>query len=393
MRQETTIGFGIGTILCRVVLVLLLATIAFGMNIPNDVLAEGCWAKQESPVASYTVGDVSHDSYRRIDSKYYVSINIAGSTLTGVTVTNGKLLVDGSDNDDTIIISPAADVGVVLVNVNGNTQTVSGVTSIEVRGNEGDDTITVNGRLPSSLFGNEGDDTIFGSAGPDYIEGGIGADNINAREGQDTIYASAPGLADTAPNTIQGGRSNDEIFGSQFSDTIFGGEANDTIYAFAGADEIFGGQGADTIFAGDGNDVIRAGESADTVYGQNGNDTIIGGLGFDLLFGGNGDDVITGGDGQDTLNGGAGSDILSGNVSNVSTAPGVTVISDTLSVGPVAIDSAGRAYVHTHQSNAVRLLRFDDFATATAVTDATDIAANSTYRTCLLYTSPSPRDS
>ena len=59
----------------------------------------------------------------------------------------------------------------------------------------------------------------------------------------------------------------------------------------------------------------------------------------------------------------------------------VTVISTTLSVGPVAIDSAGRAYVHTHQSNAVRLLRFDDFATANAVADATDIAANSPYRT------------
>ena len=30
-------------------------------------------------------------------------------------------------------------------------------------------------------------------------------------------------------------------------------------------------------------------------------------------------------------------------VSNVSTSPGVTVISDTLNVGPVAIDSTGRA--------------------------------------------------
>ena len=233
-----------------------------------------------------------------------------------VTVTGGDLLVDGSCEDDTVVISPTAVAGEVLVNVNGNIQTVSGVTSIEVRGNEGNDSITVNGRLPSSLFGNEGDDTIIGSAGPDYIEGGIGSDNLNAREGEDTIYASAPGVADTAGNTIQGGRSNDEIFGSSFKDTIFGGEANDTIFAFAGDDDIFGGQGADTIFAGDGNDVIRAGESNDEVYGQNGNDTIIGGLGFDLLFGGNGNDIMTGGDGQDTLNGGAGSDTLSGNNNN-----------------------------------------------------------------------------
>jgi len=54
-------------------------------------------------------------------------------------------------------------------------------------------------------------------------------------------------------------------------------------------------------------------------------------------------------------------------VNNVSTTPSVTVISNTISVGPVAIDSAGRAYVHTHQSNAIRLLRFADFGSATSV--------------------------
>ena len=68
-------------------------------------------------------------------------------------------------------------------------------------------------------------------------------------------------------------------------------------------------------------------------------------------------------------------------VNNVSTTPSVTVISNTISVGPVAIDSAGRAYVHTHQSNAIRLLRFADFGSATSVANATDIAANNSYRT------------
>ena len=68
-------------------------------------------------------------------------------------------------------------------------------------------------------------------------------------------------------------------------------------------------------------------------------------------------------------------------VNNVSTTPSVTVISNTISVGPVAIDSTGRAYVHTHQSNAIRLLRFADFGSATSVANATDIAANNSYRT------------
>ena len=67
-------------------------------------------------------------------------------------------------------------------------------------------------------------------------------------------------------------------------------------------------------------------------------------------------------------------------VDDVSTAPSVTVISDTLSVGPVAIDSTGRVYVHTHESNVIRLLRFSDFGEAQSVANAVDIAAESPYR-------------
>lgn len=244
------------------------------------------------------------------------SITISGSLAeTVVTVDSGLMTVQGSCFDDEISIT-RTDTGVVNITIDGVAQTLSGVSAIEVFGNEGDDTISVNGRVPSSLFGNEGDDTIFGSAGPDYIEGGIGMDNLNGREGVDTIYASAPGLADTAGNTIQGGRSNDTIYGSNFNDTLLGGEANDTIYAFDGDDDIFGGQGADVIFGAGGNDVIRAGESADEVFGGTGDDIIIGGLGFDTLYGNAGNDTIFGGDGQDMLFGGTGNDILSGNNNN-----------------------------------------------------------------------------
>lgn len=244
------------------------------------------------------------------------SLTIAGGLAeTVVTVNSGVMLIQGSCFDDEIEIT-RLDTGVVILEIDGVMQTLSGVNSIEVHGNDGDDMITVSGRLPSSLFGNNGDDVIVGSAGPDYIEGGLGMDDLNGREGLDTIYASAPGVADTAGNIIQGGRSNDTIFGSNFKDTIFGGEANDTIYAFDGDDDIFGGQGADLIFAAGGNDIIRAGESNDEVYGGTGNDTIIGGLGFDLVYGGDGNDTITGGDGQDELYGGNGNDILRGNNNN-----------------------------------------------------------------------------
>lgn len=244
------------------------------------------------------------------------SITISGRLAeAAVSVDAGLMTIQGSCFDDEIEIT-RTDSGGVILSIDGNVQTLSGVTAIEVHGNEGNDTITVSGRVPSSLFGDDGDDTIFGSAGPDHIEGGIGMDNLNGREGVDTIYASGPGMADTAGNTIQGGRSNDTIFGSNFADTIFGGEANDMIFAFGGDDDIFGGQGADTIFGAAGNDVIRAGESADEVFGGPGDDIIVGGLGFDTLYGNDGNDTITGGDGQDMLLGGNGNDILRGNNNN-----------------------------------------------------------------------------
>lgn len=66
---------------------------------------------------------------------------------------------------------------------------------------------------------------------------------------------------------------------------------------------------------------------------------------------------------------------------NVSTTPSVTTLSNTISVGPVAIDQAGRAYVHTHEPNRIRLLRFDDFGAATSPDDATDIAAGTPFST------------
>ena len=50
----------------------------------------------------------------------------------------------------------------------------------------------------------------------------------------------------------------------------------------------------------------------DTITGGRGNDNLGGGPGDDVITGGAGDDVIAGGDGNDDLNGGRGDDILLG---------------------------------------------------------------------------------
>ena len=231
-------------------------------------------------------------------------------------VQNGMLTVIGSRGNDSITVTPGSDAGEVVLDGNGIVTTFAGVSSIEIFGDEGDDTIIVNGSIPSELYGCRGDDFILGSSGPDLIHGGLGEDNLNGRNGADIIYGSAPGMADTFGNTIQGGRGQDAIVGTDFADIIFGGEANDTIVAFDGDDEIFGGQGADVIHAGFGDDTIRAGESNDEVFGGPGDDLILGGLGLDVLWGGNGNDTIFGGVGKDELRGGAGDDILNGNKNN-----------------------------------------------------------------------------
>lgn len=63
------------------------------------------------------------------------------------------------------------------------------------------------------------------------------------------------------------------------------------------------------ILGQDGNDSLNGGVSNDTLYGASGKDTLNGGLGLDSLVGGDGNDTLRGGYDPDTEDGGPGNDI------------------------------------------------------------------------------------
>lgn len=85
--------------------------------------------------------------------------------------------------------------------------------------------------------------------------------------------------------SVDGGKGNDTIIGSMYSDTIKGGTGNDFID---------GNFGNDTINSGDGNDFITGGTGNDKLTGGKGEDTFI-------FLSGDGVDTITDADYSDTI--------------------------------------------------------------------------------------------
>jgi Ca2+-binding RTX toxin-like protein len=109
-----------------------------------------------------------------------------------------------------------------------------------------------------------------------------------------------------------------------------GGASNDLLFGHNGQDTLIGGAGDDALQGGVGNDVLSGGDGADAIQGGLDNDTLEGGAGADSLFGGWGNDlvngVIVGNSGQidddeetDFLNGGGGEDTLVGGTADVLT--------------------------------------------------------------------------
>lgn len=154
------------------------------------------------------------------------------------------------------------------------------------------------------LWGNVGNDTIRGFDGDDTIDGGPGND------------------------TLLGQNDNDTISGGAGNDSIDGGAGIDTVsYAFSTAAVIVnltagtasdGLGGSDTLLSIENvigsayNDSITGNGLANVLSGGAGDDTINGAGGNDTLSGGDGNDTVSGGTGNDVMNGGAGDDVLNG---------------------------------------------------------------------------------
>ena len=199
-----------------------------------------------------------------------------------------------SSQSGSVLIETSTGAGVYSPVTSLGTIASASVKSLVVIGGDDANTIDLNGVTAAAFTtltsinvdGGNGNDTIIGS--PDFgdsIGGGHGDDTINGQGGADTI---------------RGGDGNDSISGGLSDDSILGGDGQDTIA---------GDAGNDSIDSGDGDDVVSGGDGNDSVFGDNGQDALSGNAGDDTLNGDGGTDTLEGGTGADLLAGGAGNDL------------------------------------------------------------------------------------
>lgn len=190
----------------------------------------------------------------------------------------GKLTVNGTNNNDIITLSSVGSDVVAIVNGNAFRFASSGVTSIEVYANDGNDQVTIfTGVMSTYVLGGYGNDTLIGGDGNDSLTGAAGKDSL------------------------VGGAGDDKLTGGKHQNIMDGGDGNDRIYGGDAPDSILGGNGRDRVYGGDGNDTILGGNLSDTLYGEGGNDFIDGQNHNDRIFPGDGKDTVRGGQGDDNF--------------------------------------------------------------------------------------------
>jgi pimeloyl-ACP methyl ester carboxylesterase len=146
----------------------------------------------------------------------------------------------------------------------------SGNDVIDVQAINGDTTVSLNGALSS--FGTDPISRInvMGGAGNDLVTvgPGVGPADVFGGPGGDTVTC-----ANSAGDTIYGGKGADSLTGGSGDDSIGGGAGDDTILGGLGADTLYGGAGDNQIFGGRGDDLIFAAVGANTVVGGAGDNT------------------------------------------------------------------------------------------------------------------------
>lgn len=157
--------------------------------------------------------------------------------------------------------------------------------------------IAISGVEDVELHGTEAAETLDARAFP-FSLSGVTTLFIRGFGGSDVI---------TAIPTLQieawAGEGDDQVFGSRRSDNVHGEAGSDTVWGERGADYILGSVGADTLYGDSGADILEGGDDDDLLYGGSGNDYIYGELGADTLFSGGGTDTLDGGDGSDACEG------------------------------------------------------------------------------------------
>ena len=111
--------------------------------------------------------------------------------------------------------------------------------------------------------------------------------------------------SDTTLSVVVGGAAAETFDTTEINQLLFIGDAGDDSITNASDIRL-------VALAGPGNDTLVGGTADDILIGQDGNDTISGGAGNDILGGNDGNDTLNGNEGNDDLRGGAGADTIDG---------------------------------------------------------------------------------
>ncbi|HEX8912893.1 MAG TPA: hypothetical protein VF796_11075 [Humisphaera sp.] len=185
--------------------------------------------------------------------------------LMDATLTDGELVVTGTEAKDAIVVSLAADDAATLV-------------------------VTVN-KVQSSFPLDEVEHVTINTLG--------GNDKVLVSEKAGAIYKGV---------TVDAGAGNDSVTTGSGNDVLLGGGGNDALAGGDGDDFLYGGDGNDKLTGGDAIDYLDGGAGKDALTGGTGDDTLLGGDGKDKLSAGDGDDNVDGGTGKDAITTGAGED-------------------------------------------------------------------------------------
>ncbi len=134
------------------------------------------------------------------------------------SVSGGVLTVTGTSNGDRISISKSGSNYHVKRNGSVLSVATSGIKSLLIKGNGGNDTIAVgSGVVAASIDGGSGNDTLKGGQGNDTITGGSGKDALYGNGGTDKFLAR-----DSVRDLIYGGDGKDtaQVDGSDYRNSI-----------------------------------------------------------------------------------------------------------------------------------------------------------------------------
>ena len=333
-------------------------------------------------------------------------LNAATGTLESIEST---FFTDGAT--DTINISAGTN---AVVGGQGGDQITAGGGQNTIIADDGSATFYASGvlfEIESTNLGNGGDDTVTLQGGTNAIVGGAGADTITATDGINTILGDEGEAALFADQQLRLIRSTNPGVGGK-----------DIIDLQNGVNNVIAGFGNDQVTLGDGTNFVLGDEGQREVItsGPNSGQTIIqtqNGLtgGMDTISLGTGYNVGAGGANEDTItvngtttaargivlgdNGRIVIDTASGNLLEIESTEFTGGANDviTLTAGTNAVIGGQGNDQITADAGQNTIVGDDGRATFFASGNLNTIESlnqsNGGNDTCLLYTSPSPRDS